>query len=152
MANVFFLWRVHGKFQSGSLEALPEQIIPRVELSPFKDYVSIGFNTSFKLQNLNDTSEVRFHVSLATPIGIFEYFCSPQHALCHVLAFLYANGRFRTLRVVTHTPGVAAWRALHETHFLVQAMRHKTKLPVTQRNFGCPMLRWSGDIRFTHLE
>lgn len=55
-------------------------------------------------------------------------------------------------RVVTHTPAVAAWRAVRVTNLLAQAMRHKTKLPVTQRNFGCPMLIWIGDIRFTHLE
>jgi hypothetical protein len=96
---------VYGKFQSGSLEALPEQIIPRVELSTFTDYISIDFNTGLKLQNLNNTSEVKFHVTLATSIGISEYFRSPQHALGHALAFLYANGRFRTPRGHTHSSG-----------------------------------------------
>ena len=66
--------------------------------------------------------------------------------MCHALTFLYASGRFRTLRVVKHTPRVAAWRAVRATHLLVQVVRHKTKLPVRQRNFGCPMLRWSGTL------
>ena len=47
--------------------------------------------------------------------------------MCYALAFLYASGRLRTLRVVTHTPKVAAWRAVREAHLLVQAVRHKTK-------------------------
>jgi len=51
-----------------------------------------------------------------------------------------------------HTLRVAAWRAVRVTHLLVQAVRHKANLSARHRNFGCPMLGWSGDIWFIHLE
>ena len=59
--------------------------------------------------------QVKFHLALATPSGIFEYFYLPQHALCvTALAFLYASGTNRTLRVVT---------PLHESQFGVHKVQ-----------------------------